>query len=127
MMNQDQKRMVVVSMVNSTQRKKNIQAQLKNCSLIMLRDLSRGGEMETTYFVWSSSLGVRGLGLARPSKTRFLGYLSHGTNLFTYPPPFNTTTFIKPMNEEEEEAPLEDWRICRNRLAWERHTPRSKE
>ncbi len=27
------------------------------------------------------------------------------------------------MNEEEEEAPLEDPRICRNRLAWERHAP----
>jgi hypothetical protein len=38
----------------------------------------------------------------------YIGYLSHGTNLFTYLPPFNTTTFIKPMNEEEEEAPLED-------------------
>jgi hypothetical protein len=59
--------MVVVSMVKSTQKKRNIQAELKNCSLRMLRDLSRGGEMETTYFVWSSSLGVRGLGLACPS------------------------------------------------------------
>jgi hypothetical protein len=29
-------------------------------------------------------------------------------NLFTYLPPFNTTTLIKPMNEEEMEAPLED-------------------
>jgi adenylate kinase family enzyme len=28
------------------------------------------------------------------------------------PPPFNTTTLIKPMNEEEEEAPLEDSRVC---------------
>jgi hypothetical protein len=27
------------------------------------------------------------------------------------------------MNEEEEEAPLEDSRICQNRLAWERHAP----
>jgi hypothetical protein len=36
-------------------------------------------------------------------------------------PPFNTTTFIKPMNEEEEEAPLEDSCICQNCLAWERH------
>jgi hypothetical protein len=32
-------------------------------------------------------------------------------DLFTYLPPFNTTTFIKPMNKEEEEAPLEDPRI----------------
>jgi hypothetical protein len=43
--------MVVVSMVKLAQRKKNIQAQLKNCSQRMLRDLSRGREMETTYFV----------------------------------------------------------------------------
>jgi len=42
------------------------------------------------------------------------------------PPPFNTTTLIKPMNEEEEEAPLEDPRICRNRLARERHAARSE-
>jgi hypothetical protein len=28
------------------------------------------------------------------------------------------------MNEEEEEAPLEDPRIRRNRLAWERHVVR---
>jgi hypothetical protein len=35
---------------------------------------------------------------------RFLGYLYHETDLFTYLPPFNTTTLIKPMNEEEEEA-----------------------
>jgi len=27
-------------------------------------------------------------------------------------PPFNTTTLIKPMNEEEEEAPLEDLHVC---------------
>ncbi len=119
--------MVVVSMVKLAQRKRNIQAQLKNFSLRMLRDLSRGGEMETTYFVWSSSLRVRGLGLAPPSQTRFLGYLSHRTDLFTYLPPFNTTTLIKPMNEEEEEAPLEDSRIRRNRLARERHVARSKE
>jgi hypothetical protein len=39
-------------------------------------------------------------------------------------PPFNTTTLIKPMNEEEEEAPLEDPRICRNRLGRERHATR---
>jgi hypothetical protein len=49
------------------------------------------------------------------------------TDLFTYLPPFNTTTLIKPMNEEEEEAPLEDSRICRNRLARERHTARFEE
>jgi hypothetical protein len=42
------------------------------------------------------------------------------------PPPFNTTTLIKPMNEEEEEAPLEDPRICRNRLARKRHAARSE-
>ncbi len=42
------------------------------------------------------------------------------------PPPFNTTTLIKPMNKEEEEAPLEDSRICRNRLARERHAARSE-
>jgi hypothetical protein len=57
----------------------------------------------------------------------YIGYLSHGTNLFTYLPPFNTTTLIKPMNEEEEEAPLEDLRVCRNRLARERHVAQSKE
>ncbi len=43
-------------------------------------------------------------------------------DLFTYFPPFNTTTFIKPMNEEKKEAPLEGSCICRNHLAWERHT-----
>jgi len=42
------------------------------------------------------------------------------------PPPFNITTLIKVMNEEEEEAPLEDPRIRRNRLARERHVVRSK-
>jgi hypothetical protein len=35
----------------------------------------------------------------------------------------NTTTFIKPMNEEEEEALLEDLCVRQNRLAQERHTP----
>jgi hypothetical protein len=43
-------------------------------------------------------------------------------DLFTYLLTFNTTTLIKPMNEEEEEAPLEDLRVHRNCLAWERHT-----
>jgi hypothetical protein len=38
-------------------------------------------------------------------------------DLFTYLPPFNTTTLIKLMNEEEEEAPLEDPRVHQNRLA----------
>jgi len=56
----------------------------------------------------------------------FPGYLSHGTDLFTYLPPFNTTTFIKPMNEEEEKAPLEDSHIHQNRLAQERHAPSLK-
>ncbi len=42
-------------------------------------------------------------------------------------PLFNTTTLIKPMNEEEEEAPLEDPRVCRNCLAWERHVARFEE
>jgi len=31
------------------------------------------------------------------------------------------------MNEEEEEAPLEDLCVCRNCLAWERHIVRSEE
>jgi hypothetical protein len=57
---------------------------------------------------------------------RFPGYLSHITDLFTYFPPFNTTTFIKPMNEEEEEAPLEDSRVRRNRLARDRHAVQSE-
>jgi len=38
-------------------------------------------------------------------------------DLFTYLPPFNTTTLIKPMNEEEEEAPLEDLCVRRSHLA----------
>ncbi len=42
-------------------------------------------------------------------------------------PPFNTTTIIKPMNEEEEEAPLEDPNVRWNRLAWERHATQSEE
>jgi hypothetical protein len=41
-------------------------------------------------------------------------------------PPFNTTTLIKPMNEEKEEAPLEDLRVRQNRLAQERHAPSLK-
>jgi ribosomal protein L40E len=53
----------------------------------------------------------------------FPGYLSHGTDLFTYLHLFNITTLIKPMNEEEEEAPLEDSRVCRNCFARERHAP----
>jgi hypothetical protein len=53
----------------------------------------------------------------------FPAYLSHGTDLFTYFPPFDITTLIKPMNEEEEEAPLEDPHVRQNRLAWERHAP----
>ncbi len=31
------------------------------------------------------------------------------------------------MNEEEEEAPLEDPRVCRNCLRWEKHTIRFEE
>jgi hypothetical protein len=42
---------------------------------------------------------------------------------FTYLPPFKRTTIIKPMNKEEEEAPLEDPRVRLNRLAQERHAP----
>jgi hypothetical protein len=53
----------------------------------------------------------------------FPGYLSHGTDLFTYLPPFNTRTLIKPTNEEEEEAPLEVLHVRWNRLARERHAP----
>jgi len=53
----------------------------------------------------------------------FPDYLSHGTDLFTYLPPFNTTTLIKPMNDEEEKAPLEDPRVHQNHLAQERYTP----
>jgi hypothetical protein len=48
-------------------------------------------------------------------------------DLFTYLPPFNTTTFIKPMNEKEEEAPLEDPRVRRNHLAQERHIAQYEE
>ncbi len=33
--------------------------------------------------------------------------------------PFNTTTLIKPMNEKEHQAPLEDPRLSRNHLARE--------
>jgi hypothetical protein len=46
---------------------------------------------------------------------------------FTYFPPFNTTTLIKPMNEEEEESHLEGSRVRRNHLARERHAARFKE
>jgi hypothetical protein len=42
---------------------------------------------------------------------------------FTYLPPFKRTTLIKPMNKEEEEAPLEDPHIHPNHLARERHAP----
>jgi hypothetical protein len=47
-------------------------------------------------------------------------------DLFTYLPLFNTTTLIKLMNEEKEEAPLEDPRVRWNRLAQERHAPNLK-
>jgi hypothetical protein len=40
-------------------------------------------------------------------------------DLFTYLPRFNTITLIKRLHEEEEEAPLEDSRVRRNRLAQE--------
>jgi len=43
------------------------------------------------------------------------------------PPPFNTTTLITPMNEEEEEAPLEDSRVRHNCLTRERHAARFEE
>jgi hypothetical protein len=42
-------------------------------------------------------------------------------DLFTYFPPFNTTTLIKPMNKEEEEAPLEDPRVHWNCFAREKY------
>jgi hypothetical protein len=42
---------------------------------------------------------------------------------FTYLPNFKRTTLIKPMNNEEEEAPLEDPRIRPSCLARERHAP----
>jgi len=48
-------------------------------------------------------------------------------DLFTYLPPFNTTTLIKPMNKEEEEVPLEDPHVRQNRFAQERHVARSEE
>jgi hypothetical protein len=48
-------------------------------------------------------------------------------DLLTYLHPFNTTTFIKPMNEEEEEATLEDMHIRQNCLAWERHVVQFEE
>jgi hypothetical protein len=53
----------------------------------------------------------------------FPNYLSHGINLFTYLPRFNTTTLIKQMNEEEKKATLEDPCVHQNRLARERHIP----
>jgi hypothetical protein len=62
-------------------------------------------------------LGGKGVRVSTPFI--FPGYLSHGMDLFTYLSPFNTTTLIKPMNKEEEEAPLEDPRVLRNRLARE--------
>jgi len=48
-------------------------------------------------------------------------------DLFTYLPPFNTITLIKLMNKKEEEAPLEDPCVCRNRLARKRHAIWSEE
>jgi hypothetical protein len=48
-------------------------------------------------------------------------------DLFTYFPPFNTTTLIKPMNKEEEEAPLEDPCVRQNRFAREKHNVRFEE
>ncbi len=57
----------------------------------------------------------------------YIGYLSHGMDLFTYLPPFNTITLINPMNEGEEEGPLEDSRVRQNCLAREKNVARFEE
>jgi hypothetical protein len=48
-------------------------------------------------------------------------------DLFTYLPPFNTITLINPMNEGEEEGPLEDSRVRQNCLAREKNVARFEE
>jgi len=65
-------------------------------------------------------LGGKGVRVNTPSINAFpwLSF-SHNGPLHLYPP-FNTTTLIKPMNEEEEEAFVEDSRVRWNRLAQER-------
>jgi hypothetical protein len=65
----------------------------------------------------------KGVRVSTPFITRFPGYLSHGTDLFTYLPSFNTTTLIKLMNEEEEDAS----HVHQNCLTRERHATRSEE
>ncbi len=62
-----------------------------------------------------------------PSKKCRISFLFVTKGGFTYLPPFNTITLIKLMNEEEEESPLEDLRVCRNCIAREKHAERSKE
>ncbi len=73
----------------------------------------------------------KGVRVSRPFINAFINafpWLPFPQNdLFTYLPPFNTTTLIKPMNEKEEETPLEDPCVRRNCLAWERHIAQSKE
>ncbi len=91
-------------------------------------------------FVWSPSLCVCVtfylglhvrlkvvLGNPKFSKHTINGAAIFLSSYFPIPPLFNTTTLIKPMNEEEEKSPLEGPRIRRNRLAQERHATWSKE
>jgi hypothetical protein len=67
-------------------------------------------------------LGGKGVRVSTPFINAFPWLpFSRSKPLHLSPPPFNTTTLIKPMNQEEEEDPLDDLRIRRNYLARERH------
>ncbi len=72
-------------------------------------------------------LGGKGVRVNTPFIDTFPWLCFPGNKPLHLSPPFNTITIIKPMNKEEEEAPLEDSHVHRNRLAWERHDARSKE
>ncbi len=72
-------------------------------------------------------LGGKGVRVSTPFINVFPWLPFEWNKPFHLSPPFNTTTLIKLMNEEEEEAPLEDSHVRRNRLARERHVAQSEE
>ncbi len=72
-------------------------------------------------------LGGKGVGISTPFINSFPWLPFPWNRPLHLFPPFNITTLIKPMNKEEEEAPLEDPCVRQNHLAEERHVARSEE
>jgi len=72
-------------------------------------------------------LGGKGVRVSTPFINVFPWLPFPWNGPFHLSPPFNTISLTKPMNEEEEEAPLEDPHVHRNGLAWERHAARSED